>query len=237
MMEDTWTAVDDYFGHQLISEEPIFKEILQENSRAGLPAYDVSPNQGKLLQLFVQMISAKSILEIGTLGAYSTIWMAKALPKNGHIISLEFDSKHAEVAKNNISRAGLDDKIEVRIGNALDLLPQIKREELLFDLVFIDADKKSNPDYFKWALNLSLPGSVIIVDNIAGLKNARAKGKIIGRVRKRNDMLIQSLLMAGLSFREVAKIAKCSHGSDRMAFDPPKRNLRTSVSSIPVNKA
>ena len=191
-METSWATVDNYFSQQLISEEPIFNQVLKANAEAGLPPYDVSPNQGKLLQIFVQMINAKSILEIGTLGAYSTIWMAKALPTDGRIISLEFDPKHAQVAKNNVSVARLDEKVEIRIGDALELLPDIEKQGLKFDLFFIDADKKSNPDYFNWAMKLSRSGSVIIVDNVvrngAVVDSNSSDPSVIG-VRKLNELI------------------------------------------------
>ena len=191
-MENTWAAVDNYFGQQLISEDPIFSKILKINSEAGLPPHDVSSNQGKLLQIFVQMIGAKSILEVGTLGAYSTIWMAKALPQDGRVLSLEFNSKHADVAKNNVLLAGLREKIEIRLGDAMDLLPRVKEEGQIFDLIFIDADKKSNSAYFKWALALSRSGTVIIVDNVvrngAVIDAGSDDPSVIG-VRKLNELI------------------------------------------------
>jgi predicted O-methyltransferase YrrM len=165
-MENTWSTVDDYFFKILNKPDSILEDSLKRNAESGLPAYDVSPNQGKLLQIFVRMTKAQSILEIGTLGGYSTIWMARALPDNGHLISLEFDPKHAKVAIENIRQAKQDSKVDVRIGAALETLPKIAAEKHIFDLTFIDADKTNNSKYFEWALKLSHSGSVIIVDNV-----------------------------------------------------------------------
>jgi predicted O-methyltransferase YrrM len=134
---------------------------------AGLPVISVSPNQGKFLQMLAQIRGARSILEIGTLGGYSTIWLARALPAGGQLVSLEVDPKHAEVARLNVSRAGLQDIVEIRIGNALETLPQLAAERRdPFDLIFIDADKQNIPTYFEWSLKLSRPGTVIVVDNV-----------------------------------------------------------------------
>lgn len=165
-MEQLWSTVDNYFFELFNKSDSVLDGTLKRNAAAGLPAYDVSPNQGKLLQIFVGIINAKAILEIGTLGGYSTIWMARALPENGRIITLEFDPKHAEIARENIRQAELASKVEVITGAALETLPKIAAEKPIFDLVFIDADKKSNSQYFEWALKLSRPGSVIIVDNV-----------------------------------------------------------------------
>jgi len=132
-----------------------------------LPAIAVSPNQGKLLQMLAQIVGARSILEIGTLGGYSTIWLARALPASGRLITLELDPKHAEVAQLNVSRAGLQDLVDVRIGDALSTLPELAAERREpFDLIFIDADKQHIPEYFEWALKLSRAGTLIIVDNV-----------------------------------------------------------------------
>ncbi|HEY3739084.1 MAG TPA: O-methyltransferase [Bryobacteraceae bacterium] len=162
-----WSSVEDYLDEQLLSKDPILSAALAANRAAGLPAIDVSPSQGKFLHLLARIHHAKRILEIGTLGAYSSIWMARALPKDGRLISLEFEPKHAEVARANIERAGLSGVIEVRVGPALESLPILEKEGAgPFDLVFIDADKINNLPYFEWALRLTRVGSVIIVDNI-----------------------------------------------------------------------
>jgi predicted O-methyltransferase YrrM len=167
MSKEQWTAVDDYISDLFIPPDDALDGALKAAVEAGLPAIHVAPNQGKFLSILAQSIGARKILEIGTLGAYSTIWMARALPPDGKLVTLEYDPKHAEVARKNITYAGLDKIVEVRLGKAIDLLPQVAAEGLgPFDLIFIDADKPSNWDYFEWALKLSHPGSVIIVDNV-----------------------------------------------------------------------
>ncbi|MGI9118607.1 MAG: O-methyltransferase [Acidimicrobiales bacterium] len=151
-----------------MSARPLFRPpALPPLPPAGLPPIQVAPNQGKLLALLARLCRARTILEIGTLGGYSTIWLARSLPGDGRLITLEADPKHADVARSNIAHAGLADVVEVRPGQAVDTLPQLASEGLgPFDLVFIDADKSGNPEYFAWALELSHPGTVIIVDNV-----------------------------------------------------------------------
>src|SRR6266404_7089145 len=164
---DQWAAVDRYFSEQLSLSDPALDAAMAANKSADLPAIDVAPNQGKLLQLLAQLAGARRILEIGTLGGYSTIWLARALPAGGRLITLEFSPKHAEIARANIARAGLSDLIQLRLGPALDTLAQLAAERAgPFDLSFIDADKPNIPAYFKWALQLSRPGSLIVVDNV-----------------------------------------------------------------------
>lgn len=167
MNPERWTAVDRYITDLLVRSDHALDAALEASIAAGLPQINVSPNQGKLLHLLAIVQGARTILEIGTLGGYSTIWLARALPSNGRLITLEADSKYAEVARANISRAGLADTVELRVGRAIDTLPRIAAEERgPFDLIFIDADKQSTPEYFGWALKLSRPGSLIIVDNV-----------------------------------------------------------------------
>jgi predicted O-methyltransferase YrrM len=167
MAEDQWTEVDHYFSESLLPSDPILESALDASVAAGLPAISVSPNQGKLLQMLAQIVGARSILEIGTLGGYSTIWMARGLRAGGRLITLEVDPKHAEVAQLNVARAGLRDVVDVRIGNAVEILPQLSAERRgPFDLIFIDADKPNIPVYFEWALKLSRPGTLIVVDNV-----------------------------------------------------------------------
>ncbi|WP_237151658.1 O-methyltransferase [Oryzibacter oryziterrae] len=162
-----WTAVDTYITDQLIPADAALDAALSANQKAGLPAHDVSPPQGKFLQLLALAIGARRILEIGTLGGYSTIWLARALPDGGRLVTLEAEPRHAEVARGNIARAGLTHLIDLRVGPALDHLPAIEAEALgPFDLVFIDADKPNNPAYLEWALRLTRPGSLIIGDNV-----------------------------------------------------------------------
>jgi len=166
-MESTWTAVDDYLSERLAPNDEALEAALADSAAAGLPAISVTPTQGKLLQLLVQIRNARRILEIGTLGAYSTIWMARALPKDGTVVTLEIDDKHAAVAHKNIERAGLRGSIEIRVAPAADSLAQMKRERVdPFDLIFIDADKASTADYYEAAVDLSRPGSLIIIDNV-----------------------------------------------------------------------
>ncbi len=163
-----WSAVDRYFIDLLAPSDEHLDAALKANRAARLPAIDVSPLQGKFLHVLVQMTQAKRVLEIGLLGGYSTIWMARALPKGGRIVSLEFSPKHAEVARANLRRAGLLRRVEIRVGPALASLPVLKAEGAgPFDLIFIDADKENNPQYLEWALKLSRPGTVIVVDNVA----------------------------------------------------------------------
>jgi len=167
MAEDQWTEVEQYFSRSLHLNDQILESTLETSERAGLPAISVSPTQGKLLQMLAQMIDAQSILEIGTLGGYSTIWLARGIRAGGRLITLEVDPKHAEVAQRNISRAGMQEMVHVRIGNALEVLPQLSAERRgPFDLVFIDADKQNIPTYFEWALKLSRRGTLIVVDNV-----------------------------------------------------------------------
>jgi predicted O-methyltransferase YrrM len=151
----------------LVRPDASLEEALQRSAAAGVPPHDVSPSHGKLLQLLARLQGARAILEIGTLGGYSTIWLARALPAGGNLITLEVNPRHVEVARVNIERAGLGDVVELRLGRALEILPQIAAEPRgPFDLVFIDADKRSNPEYLAWALRLSRPGSLIVADNV-----------------------------------------------------------------------
>jgi predicted O-methyltransferase YrrM len=162
-----WDDVDDYFIGQLAPDDEVLAAALRDSEAAGLPQIAVSAAEGKLLHLLAQIQGASRILEIGTLGGYSTIWLARALPADGRLISLEYSPKHAEVATRNLARAGLDKVVEVRVGPALESLAELADEEPApFDLVFIDADKVNNPHYVEWALKLTRPGSLIIVDNV-----------------------------------------------------------------------
>jgi predicted O-methyltransferase YrrM len=167
MTQEIWTAVDRYITDLFAPPDAALTAALQASQSAGLPTINVSPPQGKFLQLLARALAARAILEIGTLGGYSTIWLARALPASGRLITLEADPKHAEIARANIARAGLAGVVELRLGRALDTLPQLAAEGRgPFDLIFIDADKPSYADYFTWALKLSRRGSVIIGDNV-----------------------------------------------------------------------
>jgi predicted O-methyltransferase YrrM len=165
--EGLWTAVDDFFDHKLLSPDRTLDAAIESARSAGLPDIGVAPNQGKLLQLLATIHGARTILEVGTLAGYSTIWLARALPAGGRLVTLEVDPKHAQVAQANLANAGLSQVVDVRVGPALETLPMLAAEDAgPFDLTFIDADKQNNAEYFRWAVELSRPGSVIIVDNV-----------------------------------------------------------------------
>ncbi len=167
MTNDTWNAVDRYFTDLLVQADPALDAAMEASEAAGLPGISVSPCMGKLLHLLTRMHRVRTILEIGTLGGYSTIWMARALPADGRLLTLEADPKHAEIARSNIARAGVSHLVDVRLGPAIETLPRLEGEGASpFDMIFIDADKPSTPEYFGWALQLSRPGSLIIVDNV-----------------------------------------------------------------------
>jgi predicted O-methyltransferase YrrM len=167
MEKETWTQVDRYMDAQLLGSDPVLEAALKDSDAGGLPSIHVSPSQGKLLQLLAQSMNARRILEIGTLAGYSTICLARALPPEGLLISLEYEQKHATVARANIARAGLAGIVEVRVGLALEQLPKLKAEKRdSFDLIFIDADKQGYPEYFAWALKLAHRGTLIVADNV-----------------------------------------------------------------------
>jgi predicted O-methyltransferase YrrM len=193
MTQELWNEVDRYITDLFVPADPALDQALAASHAAGLPAINVAPNQGKLLQLFARIRGARSILEIGTLGGYSTIWLARALPAGGRLVTLEADAKHAEVARANIDNAGLAGSVEVRLGKALDTLPQLVQEERgPFDLVFIDADKENIPAYFTWALRLTRPGSLIVVDNVVrkgAVLDAASKDPNIQGVRRFNELV------------------------------------------------
>ena len=183
MDQDAFTAVDAYLVEALLDRDEILDQALSDARAAGLPMINVAPNQGKLLAMLAELVGARRILEIGTLAGYSAIWMARALPPDGQLVTLEYEPKHAEVARRNIERAGLAGRIEIRVGAALETLPHLRGP---FDLVFIDADKPSNPDYFEWALKLSRPGGLIVVDNVVrsgGVANPKGDASARGTRR------------------------------------------------------
>ncbi|HEY8311566.1 MAG TPA: O-methyltransferase, partial [Gemmatimonadaceae bacterium] len=167
MDQHTWTEVDNYLADLLARSDPVLDSAQATSAAAGMPAISVSPMQGKMLQILAMSLRARAILEIGTLGGYSTIWLARGMAAGGRIVTLEKEKKHAEVARANIARAGFANVVELRVGSALDALPKLETEGRgPFDLVFIDADKPNIPSYFEWALKLSHAGTVIIVDNV-----------------------------------------------------------------------
>jgi predicted O-methyltransferase YrrM len=193
MTQQTWTAVDRYLEDLLVGHDAALEAALHACAEAQLPPINVAPTQGKLLHLLARLCGARAILEIGTLGGYSTIWLARALPADGRLVSLEVDPKHAEVARDNIARAGLSDRVEVRLGRALDTLPKLAAEgKQPFDLAFIDADKANIPAYFKWALQLSRPGSLIVVDNVVregAVIEADSLDASVQGVRRLNELM------------------------------------------------
>ncbi|MFZ6862675.1 O-methyltransferase [Undibacterium sp. Ji67W] len=167
MNQAIWSSVDNYFSEKLIPKDTVLENALITSDAGGLPQHNVAPNQGKFLHLLAKMNGSKKILEIGTLGGYSTIWLARALPGDGLLVSLEANAEHAAIAKANIANAGLSHIVEVRVGKAIDTLPLLEQEGIApFDLIFIDADKPSNPSYLEWSIKLSRPGTVIIGDNV-----------------------------------------------------------------------
>ncbi|HLN05199.1 MAG TPA: O-methyltransferase [Acidimicrobiales bacterium] len=167
MTQEQWTGVDRYLNDLLVPSDPTLEATLRASAAAGLPPINVAPNQGKLLYLLALASGARTILEIGTLGGYSTIWMARALPESGRLVTLEADPRHADVARTNIANAGLSDVVEILVGPAAETLPNLAGEQRPpFDLVFIDADKPSTTAYFAWSLELSHVGSLIIIDNV-----------------------------------------------------------------------
>jgi predicted O-methyltransferase YrrM len=189
MSQALWSSVDRYINEALIEHDEALETALRASERAGLPPIAVSPAQGRLLQLLARAMNARAILEIGTLGGYSTIWLARALPSDGRLISLEINSRYAEVACANIANADLADRVEVRVGPALEELPKLEGP---FDLVFIDADKGNNAEYFSWALRLARRGSLIVVDNVVregGIVNADARDAGAEGVRRLFDLL------------------------------------------------
>ena len=217
-MSDTrWGVVDAYLGDLLIPADTGLDSALAAASAAGLPAIAVSPLQGKLLHLLARLMGARTILEIGTLGGYSTIWLARAVPESGGVVTLEFDPKHAAVATENIARAGLADVVEVRLGRALDTLPELERENYgPFDLIFIDADKQSIPEYFEWAVKLSRPGSLIIVDNVVrdgAVADPATIDPVVLGVRRFNELLARDDRVIATTIQTVG-----AKGYDGLAF-------------------
>jgi predicted O-methyltransferase YrrM len=192
-MEEQWAEVDRYITETLVNPDAALDAALEASTAAGLPQIAVAPNQGKLLGMLARLRGARKILEIGTLGGYSTIWLARALPPGGRLVTLEADEAHATVARANISRAGLERVVEVRLGPALETLPRLRAEqEGPFDLIFIDADKPNIPSYFEWALALATPGAVIVVDNVirdGEIVDASSDDPSVRGVRKLNEML------------------------------------------------
>lgn len=225
MTQELWTAVDQYINAMLIPSDAALDAALETSTAAGLPSIQVSPSQGKLLHLLVRLQGARKILEIGTLGGYSTIWMARALPSGGRLLTLEADVRHAAVARANFARAGLAGVIELRLGPALDTLPQLAAVGLgPFDLIFIDANKSTMAEYFEWSLKLSRRGSVIIADNVirqGGVIEAHSADPDVLGVRRFNECLAAQSLVSATEIQTVG-----SKGYDGFALavvlDDPK---------------
>ena len=200
-------AVDDYFTESIVAPDPALGEALAANAAAGLPSIDVSAPQGKLIHLLARMMGARKALEIGTLGGYSTIWLASALPEGGRLVTLEWSVRHAEVARRNIARAGLSAKVEVRTGAALESLPKIEAEGLgPFDFIFIDADKANNAAYLAWALKLSRPGTAIVVDNVVRdgeVADARNSDRDVVGVRRMFEMIAREPRLSATAIQTV----------------------------------
>jgi predicted O-methyltransferase YrrM len=208
-----WTAVDEYITETLVQPDAALQHALDASVAAGMPAIAVAPNQGKLLFMLARMQRARAILEIGTLGGYSTIWLARGLEKGGRVESLEVDPKHALVATENIARARLTHLVDVHVGPALELLPQVKGP---FDMVFIDADKPNIPAYFEWAVKLSRPGALIVVDNViregAVADGSSTDASVLG-VRRLNEMIAADSRIEATTIQTVG-----SKGWDGLTF-------------------
>jgi predicted O-methyltransferase YrrM len=221
MAQDQWSAIDQYITDALVPSDAALDAALEASERAGLPSIQVAPNQGKLLSILARILGARSILEIGTLGGYSTIWLARGLSAGGRVVTLEADPKHAEVARANLARAGLAAVVSVREGKALDTLPAIAREIAAdglgpFDLVFIDADKENIPDYFTWALQLSRPGTLIVVDNVirgGAVADAGSTDPRVVGVRRFNERVAKEPRVIATALQTVG-----SKGHDGLAF-------------------
>ncbi|CAN7484444.1 O-methyltransferase [Phenylobacterium sp. LjRoot225] len=202
MSQEAWTEVDHYLTEALLAPDPTLDAALADSQAAGLPAINVAPNQGKLLMLLAQMTGARRILEIGTLGGYSTIWLARALPADGRLVTLEYEPKHAEVARKNLARAGFADQVEVKVGAAIAALPSLEGP---FDFIFIDADKSGYPDYFLWSLKLARPGTVIVADNVVRAGKVLQPGNDANAlgVRRMNELIAAEPRVAATAVQTV----------------------------------
>jgi predicted O-methyltransferase YrrM len=207
MALEQWTAVDSYIADLFFKADPVLEAALGGSAAAGLPAIHVSPSQGRLLQLLASIRGARNILEIGTLGGYSTIWLARGLPPDGRLVTLEADPRHAEVARTNIERAGFSGVVEVQTGNALEILPKLASEDAdPFDLIFIDANKDAYPDYFTWAMRLSRQGTVIIADNVVrggAVADAGSTDPLVQGVRRMNELVAKEPRVSATTIQTV----------------------------------
>jgi predicted O-methyltransferase YrrM len=208
MNKETWTKVDQYITDLFVPPDDALDHALRTSAAAGLPNINVSPNQGKLLMILAQIQGAKKVLEIGTLGGYSTIWLARGLPKGeGKIVTLEFEARHADVAEGNFERAGVADVVEIVRGAAIESLakPAVQKHAP-YDLIFIDADKPNNPGYFGWAMKLSRPGTLIIIDNVVRdgeVIDPKSKDPGVQGVRRMNEMIVKEKRVVATAFQTV----------------------------------
>ena len=202
-----WSEVDSYFARTLIGSDPALEAALAANATAGLPSIDVSAPQGKLIHLLARMSGARKALEIGTLGGYSTIWLARALPDDGRLITLEVSARHADIARRNVARAGLESKVEIRTGAALMTLPKLVAEGLgPFDFVFIDADKTNNAAYLEWAMRLSRSGATIVVDNVVregGIVETASRDPDVVGVRRMFELMAREPRLSATAIQTV----------------------------------
>jgi len=215
--EPRWDEVDAYLTELFVPRDDAFAAALADSDAAGLPAIQVSPPQGRLLELLVRALQARAILEIGTLGGYSTLWLARGLAPGGRIVTLEVDPKHAEVAKRNFERAGRSGAIELRLGPALETLPRLVEERAgPFDLVFVDADKPSLPDYFAWSLRLARPGTMIVLDNVVregDVVDPKSPDAAVQGVRRMNERIAAEPRVSATTLQTVG-----GKGYDGLAF-------------------
>jgi predicted O-methyltransferase YrrM len=226
MAQDRWSAVDEYLDGHLVPADEALESALRASAEAGLPQISVSPTQGKLLNLLARLHGARRILEIGTLGGYSAIWLARALPPGGHLITLEADARHAEVARENLALAGLADLTEVRVGRAQETLPHLVSSGAgPFDLIFIDADKPGYPDYLRWSLDLARPGTVIVADNVVrdgavadpasddpNVQGVRQFIELLGAEPRVSATVIQTVGSKGYDGFAIAVVQGADHG-------------------------
>jgi predicted O-methyltransferase YrrM len=216
-LQKKWTEVDDYIATLLIPPDAALEGALKASDEAGLPSINVSANQGKLLMLFARMLNARNILEIGTLGGYSTIWMARGLAQGGRLITLEYEPRHAEVAMANLARAGLSDRVEIRVGRAGDTLPKLVEEGRgPFDLIFIDADKQGYTEYLEWSMKLSRRGTVIVADNVVrngAITDSASTDEMVQGIRRFNRALAAEKRISATEIQTVG-----SKGYDGLAI-------------------
>ncbi len=207
MNQQLFESVDQYISNLFHDEDECLKATEKSIIESGIPQISISPNQGKFLQILARLSNAAKILEVGTLGGYSTIWMARALPENGKLVTLEIDKKHADVAQNNFERCGLTSKIEMRLGKAIDILPELEKEKAgPFDMIFIDADKPPYTEYFQWALKLSRPGTLIIADNVireGKILMDESPDEMVAGVKRFNEFLSKCPAVSGTIFQTV----------------------------------